>query len=252
MTESFKDNQNMAQKLFTDMVMEDAIKDKTQQYMDEQKAQERQFLDNAGKIDNDEEAKDDSDSDFNDDESASYLEQIKEQRMKEMKAKFTQDQENKIKGHGVYSEIAEDEFLPTVTKSKFACVAFYHMDFERCKIIDMHLQKIAFKHHETKFVKLDAEKCPFFVQKLQIQVLPTIVCFMDGVAMDRVTGFEELGGQDEFPTLILTRRLVSAGVIKALNNKEKGIMRITKNVRARGMGEESSSDENHASDDDSY
>ena len=57
-------------------------------------------------------------------------------------------------------------------------------------------------------------------------MLPTIICFMDGVAFDRIVGFEELGGNDEFPTLLLTRRLVKTGCIKALNKKEKGDMKI--------------------------
>jgi hypothetical protein len=37
-------------------------------------------------------------------------------------------------------------------------------------------------------------------------MLPTIVCFIDGVARDRVVGFEELGANDEFKTIELTRR----------------------------------------------
>lgn len=40
---------------------------------------------------------------------------------------------------------------------------------------------------------------------------------MDGVAFDRIVGFEDLGGKDEFPTLLLTRKLVKTGCLKALN-----------------------------------
>ena len=70
---------------------------------------------------------------------------------------------------------------------------------------------------EARIMSINAEKCPFFVAKLQVQVLPTIVCFMDGIAIDRIVGFEELGGKDDFPTILLSRRLVNAGVLKALN-----------------------------------
>lgn len=73
-----------------------------------------------------------------------------------------------INGHGQYQEIVESEFLPTVTKSKFSVVHFYHKDFERCKIVDMHLREISKQHVEAKFVTLNAEKTPFFVQKLQV------------------------------------------------------------------------------------
>jgi len=71
-----------------------------------------------------------------------------------------------INGHGKYDEITEEDFLPTVTKIKFVMCHFYHKDFERCKIFDMHLKNLSMKHTETKFVKLDAEKCPFFIAKL--------------------------------------------------------------------------------------
>jgi predicted transcriptional regulator len=72
---------------------------------------------------------------------------------------------------------------------------------------------------------------------------------MDGVAMDRIVGFEELGGRDDFPTLMLIRRLVEACVIKALNDKERGTMKIKKNLRSRGMKDEDDSESDHSSDD---
>ena len=69
-------------------------------------------------------------------------------------------------GHGKYDEITEEEFLPTVTKIQYVVVHFYHKDFERCKIFDMHLKNISMKHLEAKFVTINAEKCPFFIAKL--------------------------------------------------------------------------------------
>ena len=147
------------------------------------------------------------------------------------------------KGHGQYEEITELEFLPTVTKSAFVICHFYHKDFERCKIIDMHLSAICRTHTEAKFVKIDAEKCPFFVSKLQVQCLPTIVLFIDGIAVDRIVGFEELGGKDEFPELLLTRRLISGGVLMSLNKKEKGEIKIRKDGKGR-KDDDSESDEN--------
>ena len=76
--------------------------------------------------------------------------------------------ENKAKGHGQYTEILESEFLPNVTQSKFCVVHFYHPDFERCKIVDHHLKIISAQHPEAKFMTMNAEKAPFFVQKLQV------------------------------------------------------------------------------------
>jgi len=145
-----------------------------------------------------------------------------------MKAKQAQKLENLAKGHGHYSEIVEEEFLPAVTKTRYTIVHFYHKDFERCKVVDHHLSMIAKKHIESRIMKLDAEKCPFFIAKLQVQMLPTIISFIDGVAVDRIIGFEELGGQDEFPTLVLTRRLIEGGCLSALDRKERGEIKISK------------------------
>ena len=71
----------------------------------------------------------------------------------------------------------QDEFLPAVTASKYCVVHFYHEEFTRCKIIDKHLNYLAPKHMATRFCKLDATKSPFFVQKLQVKTLPTLVIF---------------------------------------------------------------------------
>jgi len=174
---------------------------------------------------------DELDDDFFDDESEKIMRSLKEERLQAMKEEYQERQTNKTLGHGTYIEIVESEFLPCVTKTAYVCVAFYHQDFERCKIVDMHLQKICRDHDECRFVKMDAERAPFFINKLGIQMLPTIICFINGVAQDRVVGFEELGGADDFPTISLTRRLIRAGVLYAKTRAEKGQIKIRKGGR---------------------
>ena len=141
---------------------------------------------------------------------------------------YQEERMNVTRGHGTYTEITEQEFLPTVTGTDYVVCAFFHKDFERCKIVDMHLHKICKTHTETRFVRIDAEKCPFFVNKLQIQMLPTIVLFENGVAIDRIVGFEEVGGQDDFPTMNLVRRLVKGGALIPKNKSESGQIRVRK------------------------
>jgi len=176
--------------------MDEAIKDKTAQVQKEM--EDAQMGPGQQIVDQKHEAMDDSDSDFNDDDD-SILQGLRAQRMKEMKMAHKEEIENLSKGHGTYREITEEEFLPTVTKTTYCIVHFYHKDFERCKIVDMHLANIVKTHTEALIVKIDAEKSPFFIAKLQVQVLPTIISFIDGVAVDHIVGFEELGGQDDFP-----------------------------------------------------
>ena len=85
----------------------------------------------------------------------------------------------------------------------------------------MHLQKLAARHIESKFIYINAEKAPFFVDKLRIRTMPTLVFFEDGVATGKLIGFEELaadmpeGKEDEWPTIKLARYLAANGAIKS-------------------------------------
>ena len=119
------------------------------------------------------------------------LEKIRNARMAELRRSHNETQENLARGHGQYREIAQDDFLPEVTGGSLrVLVHFYHGDFEKCQLMDQKLRELAGRHIETKFLRLNAEKAPFFVQKLAVRTLPTVVYFEDGVAVSRQTGFE--------------------------------------------------------------
>jgi len=141
------------------------------------------------------------------------LNRIRMAKLAEMKSQADARLELKAKGHGEYREIVQDEFLPEVTKTEKCLLHFYHRDFEKCKIIDHHLKILAPQYMECKFLTINAEKAPFFVEKLGVRVLPTIVCFINGIVVDKVIGFEGLGKDlpddrvNEFPTRDLARRL---------------------------------------------
>jgi len=150
------------------MVLEDAIRDKTAMVEKEMADKERAAHDDLYPVEQHADHNDDKDSldddDFgNDEESERIMRTIKEQRLADLAADYEETQTNKTMGHGTYSEIVETEFLPTVTGAQYCVVAFFHKDFERCKIVDMHLHKICKQHTEAKFVRIDAEKSPFFI-----------------------------------------------------------------------------------------
>jgi hypothetical protein len=54
---------------------------------------------------------------------------------------------------------------------------------------------------------------PFFTVKLGIKVLPAVVLFKGGVSVDRLVGFQQLGGRDDFSTAALEARLKAAGIV---------------------------------------
>jgi len=148
-----------------------------------------------------------------------FSEQYREKRLQEFRLQAQKLEEMKENAHGVYSEITnEKDFLNITTKTPFVIIHFYHPTFQRCQIVDKHLQSLAKKHFGTKFAKISVEIAPFFIQKLKVQVLPCIIMFVDGVAMDRIVGFDELGGKDDFKEGVLEKRLAKCGVIAVDGN----------------------------------
>eukprot|EP00292_Cryptomonas_paramecium_P033788 CAMPEP_0113704382 /NCGR_PEP_ID=MMETSP0038_2-20120614/26486_1 /TAXON_ID=2898 /ORGANISM="Cryptomonas paramecium" /LENGTH=127 /DNA_ID=CAMNT_0000629153 /DNA_START=114 /DNA_END=497 /DNA_ORIENTATION=+ /assembly_acc=CAM_ASM_000170 len=104
----------------------------------------------------------------------------------------------------------------------------------RCKIVDKHLETLAPRHIESRFVRLDAEKSPFLVQKLRIVVLPTIALVRKGKVQDYIVGFDDLGGEDDFPTEVLEWRIACQGSIQVDYSVHDGPP--TEGVRAKYGG----------------
>ena len=164
----------------------------------------------------------DSDEEYMDglQDADTVLRELREKRLAQMKQAQAEKLENLGKGHGRYHEICQDDFLNDVLKSRHTLVHFYHRDFENCKVMHHHLEKLAPRHVECKMMKLDADKAPFFVQKLQVQVMPTVVIFKDGVATARLVGFDGLtdglppGKENEFRTDALESWLARAGCVE--------------------------------------
>jgi thioredoxin-like negative regulator of GroEL len=105
------------------------------------------------------------------------------------------------------------EFFNAAKKSSRMAVHFYRGVTARCQIVDAHFEKLAPTHLETRFVKIDAEKSPFLVERLGIILLPTIVLIKDGKTEHSLRGFDELGGTDDFSTEDMAYVLSQHGVL---------------------------------------
>jgi len=128
-------------------------------------------------------------------------------------------------GHGEYREIVEEEFLKEVCGSPYVVVHFYHPEFFNCKVVDKHMRILAPKHLACKFLTLNAEKAPFFIAKLNIQMLPAVIVFKDGVVEAHLAGLDELGGKQDFRTEVLELWLSKQGAVKISKAKEQRAMR---------------------------
>ncbi|KAK3828737.1 MAG: thioredoxin-like protein, partial [Benniella sp.] len=164
----------------------------------------------------------DEDKELDDDELFEELENddygtasFREQRIEELKEEMARKKLVIENDHGSYKNITnEKEVMDITTKTKHCVVHFYHSDFRRCMIVDRHLEALAKKHIMTRFIKIKVEDAPFLVEKLQVKVLPCVISFTDGIAVDRLIGFEDLGNTDNFSTSMLELRFKTAGVIE--------------------------------------
>ncbi|MCO5579014.1 hypothetical protein L7F22_032865 [Adiantum nelumboides] len=150
------------------------------------------------------------------------LESLHAERIAALKQETEKRQALEKKGHGDYRDVGEADFLAEVTGSDKVVCHFYHHEFVRCKIIDKHLKVLAPKYFDTKFIRVDAENAPFFVAKLAIKTLPCVLLFRDGVAFDRLVGFQDLGGADDFSTSTLENWFLRKAVLtRKINSKDE-------------------------------
>jgi hypothetical protein len=142
------------------------------------------------------------------------FEDLRRRRLDELKNKAKRDQELVGMGHGEYSEIAsERDFFDIAKKSKHLVCHFFRPSTWRCDIVDKHLKELARKHIECRFIKINAEKAPYLVEKLRIIMLPTITLITNGKTEHSIIGFDEMGGRDTFETEDLETVLANWGVI---------------------------------------
>ncbi|KAF2254071.1 thioredoxin-like protein [Trematosphaeria pertusa] len=148
-------------------------------------------------------------------ENDSALDAFREQRLQQLHAEFNKTRQLRESGHGTYAEIKDEkELMDLTTSTKLCVVHFFKPDFNRCRIMDTHLDSLAPAHYEARLLKINVDNCPFLVTKLKMQVLPCVIAFIDGVGVDRIVGFEGLGRTPEnFTTRDLEARLIRANVL---------------------------------------
>ncbi|KAF8205109.1 thioredoxin-like protein [Pholiota molesta] len=139
---------------------------------------------------------------------------VREHGLRVLKTEMERMKHMQENHYGTYSEITDEKEVVRVSAHESRCVIhFYHSKFQRCEIMDKHLAKLAPKYSKTRFIRVFVENIPWLVEKLSIKVLPCVICFVDGIAKDRLVGFEELGNEDSFNTAVLELRLAQSGVL---------------------------------------
>lgn len=178
------------------------------------------------------------------------LAHLRESRLQALHTEFTRAKLATDHNFGSVTTSTTDQAILDITTSSTyprTVLHFFKPDFHRCGIMDRHLEALAAKHLEARFLRVDVQHAPFLVEKLGIRVLPVVIGFLEGKGAERVVGFEGLGG-DGFETRVLEEKLIRGGVLERV-----GIARelAGKAVGSNGgrRGEKVDEDENIDDDD---
>merc|ERR1712178_86890 len=127
------------------------------------------------------------------------LAKIKANRLKEMRRKAEEEQMNKHNGHGELSKINDlQEFFAAAKKSNRMIVIFTRNSNKYGKAMLEHAEVLAQRHLEARFLWVDAENAPFLTDRLNIYMLPTIVCIQDNKVHKQHNGLNEIDGSGKY------------------------------------------------------
>jgi hypothetical protein len=74
-------------------------------------------------------------------EEDSDLDAFREQRLQQLHAEFDRARQLRASDHGTYTEIKDEKALLDITTSTKLCVVhFFKPDFNRCRVMDTHLE----------------------------------------------------------------------------------------------------------------
>jgi len=129
---------------------------------------------------------------------------IRANRIAEMKKRASEQQNNVHNGHGKLDKINDQqEFFGQAKKSNRMVAIFTRNSNKYGKILLEHAELLANKHLEAKFIWIDAENAPFLTERLNIFMLPTIVCIKDNKVHKQHNGLNEIDGSGKYSSGML-------------------------------------------------
>jgi hypothetical protein len=142
------------------------------------------------------------------------LSMIKSRRIAEMKRKQAEQQHNVVNGHGKLEKITDQqEFFGGAKKSDRMVCIFTRNSNKYGKAMLEHAELLSQKHLECRFVWCDAENAPFLTERLNIYMLPTIVCVKDNKVHAQHNGLNEIDGSGKYSSGMLEYLLHVDGML---------------------------------------
>lgn len=117
-------------------------------------------------------------------------------------------------GHGRLDKITDQKDFFAVSKQSKKVIVLFTRDANKYgAIMKEHMTVLAQQHMEARFVWVDAEKAPFITEKLNIWMLPTIVCIVDNKVKEQHNGLNEIDGSGKYTTGMLEYLLHLDGML---------------------------------------
>lgn len=140
----------------------------------------------------------------------------REQRLQEISERLKEAEKNvTLKSYGQLETIDDESRLIKLSNDTDKIVIHFQLDnFSKCQIMNDKLLEISREYLNVKFVKVNVDKCPFLVTKLNIKILPFVVGYISGIEKLRLVGFSKLGNKaDDFEIDALKIQLENSGFI---------------------------------------
>ena len=132
------------------------------------------------------------------------LSRIRSNRMAEMRRKAEQQRSDVSNGHGTFIKINDQqEFFGAAKRSDRLIAIFTRNSNKYGKAMLEHCELLAGKHLEARFIWVDAENAPFLTERLNIFMLPTIVCIKENKVAAQHNGLNEIDGSGKYSSGML-------------------------------------------------
>ena len=110
---------------------------------------------------------------------------------------------NRSNGHGTFQKLDQKDFFEASKKSSRMVCMFTRSSNKWGDVMKQHMEFLAGRHLEARFVWVDAENAPFLTDKLNIFMLPTIVCVKDNKVHKQHNGLNEIDGSGKYTSGML-------------------------------------------------
>ncbi len=94
-------------------------------------------------------------------------------------------------------QLTQESFADTISRDGIVLVDFWAEWCGPCRMFAPVFEKASEKYSDIVFAKLDTEAQPDLAEALEIQAIPTIMAFRDGVLVYRNAGATNASGLDQ-------------------------------------------------------